>query len=280
VIEACRGIGLRQPPHPVLRRTGDHDLVGDFLRGGFERALNLAGSKCFAHRRHPFQLDPVPPEKHRRHRQDIKRGEEDGLDIDDHSETALHDEWFAPVLGVCELPGEDPASFMRAAVDAANERLHGTLSANVVAHPRSIRALGRTFDDAIAELRYGTIAVNAWTGLGYLTPRATWGAFPGHPLTDIQSGRGVVHNALLLDGTERTVVRGPFHPRPKPPWFITNCTAAVTGRRLTEFRGPGPMERARRDLRVGAAGVTAYDGTDTMQALIVTRDITGVRAFA
>jgi aldehyde dehydrogenase (NAD(P)+) len=158
-----------------------------------------------------------------------------GLDIDDPAETALHDEWFAPVLGVTELPGNDQATFLRAAVEAANERLHGTLGANVIAHPRSMRALGRTFDDAIAELRYGTVAVNAWTGLGYLTPRATWGAFPGHPPTDIQSGRGVVHNALLLAETERTVVRGPFRPLPKPPWFVTNRTAAVTGRRLTAF---------------------------------------------
>ena len=71
--------------------------------------------------------------------------------------------------------------------------------------------------------------------LGYLTPRATWGAFPGHPLTDIQSGQGVVHNALLLADTERTVVRGPFRPLVKPPWFVTNRTAAVTGRRLTAF---------------------------------------------
>jgi aldehyde dehydrogenase (NAD(P)+) len=44
-----------------------------------------------------------------------------------------------------------------------------------------------------------------------------------------------VHNALLLEGTERMVVRGPFRPTPKPPWFVTNRTAAVTGRRLTEF---------------------------------------------
>ena len=158
-----------------------------------------------------------------------------GLDIDDPGETALRDEWFAPVLGVAELPGDDPATFLRAAIDAANERLHGTLGTNVLAHPRSIRALGGTFDDAIAELRYGTVAINAWTGVGYLTPRATWGAFPGHPLTDIQSGQGVVHNALLLAETERTVVRGPFRPFPKPPWFATNRTAAVTGRRLTAF---------------------------------------------
>ena len=102
-------------------------------------------------------------------------------------------------------------------------------------------------DDAVAELRYGTVAVNAWTGVGYLTQRASWGAFAGHTLTDIQSGIGVVHNALLLENPERTVVRGPFRPRrgrsstarlalmPKPPWFVTNRTAATTGRRLTAF---------------------------------------------
>ena len=83
--------------------------------------------------------------------------------------------------------------------------------------------------------------------MGYLSPYATWGAFPGHPLDDIQSGRGVVHNALLLARPERTVVRGPFRPyprsvltghlslTPKPPWFVDNRTAATTGRRLVSF---------------------------------------------
>ena len=139
------------------------------------------------------------------------------------------------------------AEFLDAAVDAANERLHGTLGANLIVDPRHQRPLGGGLREAIAQLRYGTIGVNAWTGVGYLTARATWGAFPGHPLDDIGSGRGVVHNALLLHRPERTVVYGPFRPMPrsvmtgefsltpKPPWFVTNRTAATTGRRLTEF---------------------------------------------
>jgi hypothetical protein len=158
-----------------------------------------------------------------------------GIDVDDSREHALQEEFFAPILAVAELPGDDPATFLGRAVETANERLRGTLGANVIAHPRTIRTLGTTFDHAIAELRYGAVAINAWTGLGFLTPRATWGAYPGHALSDIQSGHGVVHNALLLADTERTVLRGPFHPRPKPPWFVTNRTASVTGRRLTEF---------------------------------------------
>ena len=157
----------------------------------------------------------------------------------------MRDEWFAPVLGVAELPGDDPASFWTAAIETANERLHGTLGANVIAHPRTIRALGgHASTTRIAELRYGTIAINAWTGVGYLTPRATWGAFPGHTLDDIQSGRGVVHNALLLDDPERTVVRGPFRPRfPEPPWFVTNRTAA-TPDGGSPLRRPAAMDRA------------------------------------
>jgi aldehyde dehydrogenase (NAD(P)+) len=146
----------------------------------------------------------------------------------------LTDEYFAPVLGVLELPG-NPRQFLDNAVAAANERFTGTLGVNVIAHPKTIAALGPAFDAAIADLRYGTIAVNAWTAVGYLTPAAPWGAFPGHTLADVQSGVGVVHNALLLERPERTVVRGPFRSVPKPPWFVTNKTAAITGRRIVRF---------------------------------------------
>lgn len=165
-----------------------------------------------------------------------------GLDLADLDETAFSTEYFGPVLGVAELPGEGER-FLADAVTAANERLRGTLGANVLVHPRTRRRMGGAFLEQIARLRYGTVGVNVWTGVGYLTPHATWGAFPGHALDDIQSGSGVVHNALLLDGTERTVVQGPFRPFPRslasisplPPWFVQNRTAATTGERLARF---------------------------------------------
>ncbi len=170
-----------------------------------------------------------------------------GLDLDDEAESAFTTEYFGPVLGVAELEGTGQW-FLDAAVRAANERLHGTLGANILIHPETMAALGRRpFQEAIARLRYGTVAVNAWTGVGYLNSRARWGAFPGHSLEDIQSGRGVVNNALLLADTERTVVYGPFRPAPRslvrgelsltptPAWFVSNRTQATTGRRLTRF---------------------------------------------
>ncbi|GAA1463231.1 aldehyde dehydrogenase family protein [Williamsia maris] len=168
-------------------------------------------------------------------------------DIDPGKEIdLLQTEYFAPVLGVIELPyGAD--QFAAEAVRTVNSDFVGTLGINIVAHPKTIRGLGSRFDELVAELNYGTVAVNAWTGVGFLTAGATWGAFPGHTIDDIQSGMGIVHNALLIDDAERTVVRGPFRPSPrsiinrewaispKPPWFVTNRTAATTGRLLTAF---------------------------------------------
>jgi acyl-CoA reductase-like NAD-dependent aldehyde dehydrogenase len=169
-----------------------------------------------------------------------------GLDLTDSDESAFDTEYFGPVLGVAELPGTGQW-FLDAAVDAANEHLHGTLGANIIAHPATLKQLDWKLDESIARLRYGTIAVNAWTGVGFLTARTHWGAFPGHTLDHIESGRGVVNNALLVDQTERTVVHGPFRPAPrplragelsltpKPAWFVSNRTADTTGRRLTDF---------------------------------------------
>ncbi|MFD3037965.1 aldehyde dehydrogenase family protein [Mycolicibacterium senegalense] len=170
-------------------------------------------------------------------------------------EALLRTEYFGPVLGVIELDTEDDSSaeqFFAQAVRVANDEFVGTLGVNIIAHPDTVKGMGDVFDDLVEKLRYGTIAINAWTGVGYLTPTATWEAFPGHQRNDIQSGTGVVHNAFLLDRPERTVVRGPFRPAPrsvfrgewslspKPPWFVNNRTAATTGRLLVDFAGaPG-----------------------------------------
>ncbi|WP_432168343.1 aldehyde dehydrogenase family protein [Streptomyces sp. bgisy031] len=169
------------------------------------------------------------------------------LDPDDRDEPAFTSEYFAPVVAITELAGLGTA-FLRGAIDHANDMLRGTLGANIVIDPATRSHMGEEFETLLADLRYGTIGVNAWTGVGYLTPYATWGAFPGHTLDDVQSGIGVVHNAFLLDRAERTVLRGPFRPSPrslfhgewslspKPPWFVDNRTAATTGRRLVSFQ--------------------------------------------
>ncbi|HSY54848.1 MAG TPA: aldehyde dehydrogenase family protein [Bradyrhizobium sp.] len=157
-------------------------------------------------------------------------------------------EVFAPALGEVLLPGANAEPYLREAVRYCNENLRGTLGANIVIHPRTRAELGDRFEQIIADLHYGCIAVNAWTGLGFLLTQTPWGAFPGHAQNDIQSGTGFVHNTLLFDRVERTVVYAPFRPfprnllhgsmtlLPRPPWFITNKRADKIGRRLVEFQ--------------------------------------------
>lgn len=173
---------------------------------------------------------------------------------------ALHTEYFGPVLAVTELPGAG-ADYLRRAVHFANTDIAGTLGANIIALPEQVRT--GSFQRAVAELRYGAIGVNAWTGFAFLTARAPWGAFPG--ADDTSSGISIVHNALLLDGPERTVATGPFRPlprslghgepslMPRPPWFVTHQAAAPTSSRLTQYaadprwwRIPGIMATALR----------------------------------
>lgn len=156
-------------------------------------------------------------------------------------------EYFAPVLGVVELPGRGE-EFLRGAVAHANERLTGTLGANLLIDPATERALGTAFERIVADLRYGGIAINAWTGVVFATPILSWGAYPGGTLADVGSGLGIVHNTLLLAGVERSVLRGPFRPfprsltggrftvLPKPPWFVSSRTATAVSEGLTRYQ--------------------------------------------
>ncbi|WP_328884090.1 hypothetical protein [Streptomyces sp. NBC_00299] len=71
---------------------------------------------------------------------------------------------------------------------------------NLIAHPGTMADLGPARDEAIAELRYSKVALNA-----------------------------------------------------QPPWFVTNRTAATTGRLLADFAAAPPLVGAAEDLRLRAA---------------------------
>ncbi len=158
-------------------------------------------------------------------------------------------EVFGPALGVTELPGQSAEAYLVNAIAYANQHLEGTLGANILIHPRTLQEIGRKrFDEIVAQLRYGCIAINAWTGLGFLLAPVTWGAFPGHTPEHVQSGIGFVHNANMFERPQRTVIEAPFRPfprnllslsftlLPRPPWFITNKRAHIMGRLLTRFQ--------------------------------------------
>lgn len=171
---------------------------------------------------------------------------------------ALQTEAFCDVLAVVTLPGEIE-TYLHDAVAFANDKLEGTLGANLIVHPRTESAFPREIDAAIDALRYGCIGVNAWTGVGYFIAETPWGAYPGSTLDDAGSGIGVVHNATLYSRSLKSVVRAPFAPfprslggfgsartlLPKPPWFVTNAMAARVGEALCAFEArPSPGKAA------------------------------------
>lgn len=150
-------------------------------------------------------------------------------------EYALTNEAFCGVLAQTKLPASDPRAFLEQMVEFGNETCWGTLSCVILVHPETQKKHAAELDSAIARLRYGGIAINAFAGVLYALVSPSWGAFPGHPLEDIRSGRGVVHNTFLFDHPERTVLRAPFRIRPTPAWFPNHKTLQHLGAALTRF---------------------------------------------
>lgn len=184
---------------------------------------------------------------------DIQRGQAPALAVNQikgPDDAWFHNnEVFGPALSTHGLYAPNAEAFLVSAIEYANNELYGTLGANIVIHPKTIRKIGKKrFESIIAELRYGTIGVNAWTGLGFLLVQCPWGAFPGHTLEDVQSGIGTVHNTYMLEKTERVVLSAPWRPfprgllsgqmtlLPRPPWFITNKKQHKIGALLTKFQ--------------------------------------------
>ena len=153
----------------------------------------------------------------------------------DPSEYALRNEPWVGLFCHVELSATDAEDYLRAMVPFGNNHCAGTLATQILIDPDTEKAHKEQFEHAIAGLRFGLIGVNCWSGLGYGIVNATWGAFPGHPLDNIESGRGVVHNGLLLDHPQKSVVRTPFLMNPTPAWFTDHRNNVALGERMVAF---------------------------------------------
>jgi acyl-CoA reductase-like NAD-dependent aldehyde dehydrogenase len=158
-------------------------------------------------------------------------------------EYALTREAFCGVLAEVSLDVTDPVSFLREAVPFVNDHVWGTLSAVLLVDRRTGRRHAGEVEAAIANLRYGGVGFNVWTGANFALGVATWGAYPGSTLANIRSGIGVVHNTMLFDHPQKSVVRGPFRMWPKPVWFADHRTLHVVGRLATFFEADPSFAR-------------------------------------
>jgi aldehyde dehydrogenase (NAD(P)+) len=160
-----------------------------------------------------------------------------GLDATDAREPAFTDEPFCSILSETEVGSGDPVEFLDRAVDFANNRLWGTLSADIVIHPKSLKdpRIAEALERAIARLRYGAVTVNSWTGFVFAFGSPPWGAHPGSTPADIQSGNAWVHNTPMLEGIEKAVLRHPLTIVPKPAAFPSHRTAHKLMERITRL---------------------------------------------
>jgi len=146
-------------------------------------------------------------------------------------------EAFCSVFAELPLPSADTVDYLERAVAFANESLWGSLNVTLIVHRATMRNpdLADAVEQAVADLRYGTVSINHWSALGFALGTTPWGAFPGHPRNDIGSGTDVVHNTLMFSRSEKTVIRAPFRAWPKPIWFSSHRTARRLAPQLVRF---------------------------------------------
>jgi len=157
------------------------------------------------------------------------------LDAARASEPLFAEESFAPIIAETAVGSADPVEFLDQAVSFANEHLWGTLAAGLVVHPKSLQdpVIGAAVEQAIGRLRYGSVTVNAWSGLLFAFGTPPWGAHPSSTPADIQSGTGWVHNTPMLEQIEKAVMRHPLTATPKPAYSLSHRSAHRLMERMT-----------------------------------------------
>jgi acyl-CoA reductase-like NAD-dependent aldehyde dehydrogenase len=176
--------------------------------------------------------------------------------VDGGDRAPFETECFTSAFVETGIEADSVVAYLEQAVDFCNESIWGTLGVGIIVHPDSLAdpAIAAAVDRAIADLRYGTVAVNIWAAVTYAMVTTPWGAYPGHTLQSIGSGRGVVHNSLMFDAPLKVVATGPFRSFPKPPWFGTNRTAHRTLAALTDLEARGGFGRLLKTIFHAARG--------------------------
>ena len=127
-------------------------------------------------------------------------------------------EWFIPIAVETVVDGESIEDFCACALRFVHE-LPGTLAASVTRPDGMAKHDASHVEFLIEHLRYGVVAVNAWSALAYAVANVPWGGFPGGTIENPQSGLGHVHNPLFLPVVHNSILRAPLRVWPPPPWF-------------------------------------------------------------
>jgi len=156
-----------------------------------------------------------------------------GLDPNSN-ETIYNNEPFCSILTETAINTSDTIEFLDRAVEFVNKKLWGTLTANIIVHPKTLKdpKIAEAFERAITRLNYGTVTINGFNGMSFAFGTPPWGGHPGSTSTNIQSGRGWAHNASMLEGAEKSVLRFPLTAPIKPMWHPGHKTGHIMAPKL------------------------------------------------
>jgi hypothetical protein len=126
------------------------------------------------------------------------------------------EEALCGMLGWVELPGPTPEAYLEESATFCNDTLWGDLSCVLLVDPVTRRDSEVALAHTLTYLRYGTVGVNCFPGLGFFSSVTPWGSYGGGLG---QTGSGWVHNTFFFDRPEKVVLEGSFVPRIAPPWI-------------------------------------------------------------
>ena len=147
-------------------------------------------------------------------------------------------EVWSTALFFKEIPYNSYEDFCSNSVDYVNKELWGNLGASVLIKNHKKKKNEHILNSYVENLKYGTVAINEWSALGFVIPSLPWGGYPGNRDNDIQSGQGYVHNSFLFESPQKGIVYSKFRLSRliDPPWFVTNKKAHRIFKNLTYYQ--------------------------------------------
>ena len=123
-------------------------------------------------------------------------------------------------------------------VNYVNNELWGNLGVSVLIKNYKKKKNEIILNSYVENLKYGTVAINEWSALGFVIPSLPWGGYPGNKDNDIQSGQGYVHNSFLFESPQKGIIYSKFRLSRliDPPWFVTNKKAHRIFKNLTYYQ--------------------------------------------
>ena len=134
------------------------------------------------------------------------------VDPTKEDDICFNQEPFTSLCSETALEADSVVEYIHKAVEFANGKMWGTLVATIAVHPQSMKdpKIAAAVDQAIADLRYGSVVINYFGAVAYYLTTVPWMGFPNTDVCDVQSGIGFVNNLLMFDRPQKSVVYGPF----------------------------------------------------------------------